>query len=460
MLRPSSRNQRSRGFRLKHILQIGILVAVCIWLLYQVKHSHEKKRAYNARNSKIIRTPIENQEDVFQFGRKDLTRTEAAGTTSEIHKEEESEEAQEEEEPEVKQEETEDEEMRGAGDDGADEQNQEQHEGAERGEDSMEEEGNGGQMEETDLFDSQDHEEGTQAREENYKSDDASSAVEHEVHATDSETVTGDMDEEQIVNGSKGDHNSTIDGSKVDVPEDNTEKQEMLAGNVVNGTVDGSKADNSTIDGYVNNLSDNVKDNNSTMPIANLANNGTAAESKESEAEISNPDNASVTNSTIAEEKRQTDPMNFTTAVQFNNKMELSANSTESESEDQMERQNNSTVAELPAELQMSNDTVSVVDSAQDHNTTVDEGTLVEGEPNMENVVDQAGKSNSTTALDSEEQSATSSATNGTGDGGMGETDHDLMHAAMEEERDNRTDLSTLPDIENEARAMDDDAAE
>lgn len=425
MLRqPSSRNQRARGFKLKHALQIGIFVAVCIWLIYQVKHSHEKKRAYDARNSKIISKSVENQEDFFKFRRKDLTSIEGAGTAS---KEEKSKEAQEgEEEPETKQDETQDEEMRGAADEVTDEQNQENvDEETRRGEDSTEGEGKEGQMEESDLFDSQDHEQGTQAREENYKSDDASSAVGHE----------------QIVDGSKGDNSSTIYGSKIDVGGDDTEKKEMWAETVLNGTVDGSEVDNGTIDGSANNLSDDVKDN-SIMPIFSLANNGNAAERKESEAEVSKPGNALLTNTTIVEEKVRADLTNATTtADELNNHTELSVDSTASVSENQTEGQNDSTVVELPAEVQ---------------------NTTVEAVSNLENEVDRAKNSNSSAVLDSEEQSTASSATtNGTGDAGMGEAIHDLWHAVTDEERDNRTDLSTLPgDIRNEARTMEDDAAE
>ncbi|KAJ6839330.1 uncharacterized protein M6B38_315090 [Iris pallida] len=440
MLRqPSSRNPRTRGFRLKQALQIGILVAVCIWLLYQVKHSHDKKTAYDARNSKITSKSVEDQEDFFKFGRRDLTRN------GDMHKGEESEEAQEEEEPEIKQEETEDEEMRGAGDDGTDEQSQKNvDEETERGaEDSTEEEGKEGHMEEPDPFDSRDHEEGTQAREENYRSDDASSAVAHEAQAKESETVKEDArstDGEHVVDSSKGDTNSTSDGTE--------RQQEMLAENAVNGrTVDGSEADNRTVDGSVNNLSDGVKDNSTMLIDNNPANNGAAAENKEPEAGTSNPDDALVTNSTA------------TADDDVDSKMQLSANSTASVSENQTEGQNSSTVVELPAEVQK--DTVTVVDSAEDQNTTVvDQGTPAEGEANFGNVVDGAEKSNSTAALGLEEQSTTSSATDGTADAGTGETDHDPTHAVSEEEREARTDLSTLPDIQNEARAMDDDAAE
>ncbi|PQQ10772.1 neurofilament medium polypeptide [Prunus yedoensis var. nudiflora] len=53
MLKQSpSRNQRSKGFKVKHALQMFLLLAICIWLLYQLKHSHDKK-AYEESSAKI-----------------------------------------------------------------------------------------------------------------------------------------------------------------------------------------------------------------------------------------------------------------------------------------------------------------------------------------------------------------------------------------------------------------------
>lgn len=47
----SNRYPRSKGFKVKHAFQIALLVAVSIWLLYQVKHSHDKKQAYEKQAS-------------------------------------------------------------------------------------------------------------------------------------------------------------------------------------------------------------------------------------------------------------------------------------------------------------------------------------------------------------------------------------------------------------------------
>lgn len=61
----SSRNHRAKGgFRAKHALQISTVVAVCIWLLYQMKYSHDHREAYEEK--------FNRQSELTGFGRKDL----------------------------------------------------------------------------------------------------------------------------------------------------------------------------------------------------------------------------------------------------------------------------------------------------------------------------------------------------------------------------------------------------
>ncbi|RRT49340.1 hypothetical protein B296_00027289 [Ensete ventricosum] len=68
----TSRNQRSKGFAMKNALQVCLLVIVCAWILYQIKHSHDKK-GYGERSSKIsyMRQPESNAN----FHRKELPYT-------------------------------------------------------------------------------------------------------------------------------------------------------------------------------------------------------------------------------------------------------------------------------------------------------------------------------------------------------------------------------------------------
>ncbi|XP_059635803.1 uncharacterized protein LOC132277984 [Cornus florida] len=68
MLKQSpSRNQRSKGLKVKHALQVCVLLAICIWLLYQVKHSHHKKLALEESSG-------QNRQGhgILKLGRKDL----------------------------------------------------------------------------------------------------------------------------------------------------------------------------------------------------------------------------------------------------------------------------------------------------------------------------------------------------------------------------------------------------
>ena len=77
MLRQSSsRNHRSRGLKLKKALQISLLVLVSVWLLYQVKHSYEKKAAYVENNDNNDTSDVhkddQSQGEIIKLGRKDL----------------------------------------------------------------------------------------------------------------------------------------------------------------------------------------------------------------------------------------------------------------------------------------------------------------------------------------------------------------------------------------------------
>ncbi|KAL5787970.1 hypothetical protein ACOSP7_004919 [Xanthoceras sorbifolium] len=92
--RSPSRNQRSKGVKVKHVLQICVLVAVCFWLIYQVKHSHDKKKEFDMRDTKI--SVKEQNDDGLKLGRKDLPRAQEA-SKNEKHEEEEEEIAVEEE---------------------------------------------------------------------------------------------------------------------------------------------------------------------------------------------------------------------------------------------------------------------------------------------------------------------------------------------------------------------------
>ncbi|KAF6142181.1 hypothetical protein GIB67_037099 [Kingdonia uniflora] len=183
-----SRNQRSKGFKIKQALQICLLLAVCTWLLYQIKHSYDKKKVYDETSKKISETMEDGHEVVLKLGRKDLHPrvVEDEGESKNDDQEDENKnEDQEDESKNGSEEEGEEEntvdeseeEGRGGGDDEIDEQDQERAErDTDRGDDFVDEEEK--RRDEKEISEDQNREKNTrEAREENYMGDDASSAV-------------------------------------------------------------------------------------------------------------------------------------------------------------------------------------------------------------------------------------------------------------------------------------------
>lgn len=88
----SSRNHRSKGLKVIHVLQMCLLLAICIWLLYQVKHSHDKKEVFDENNLEFA-NKIDDDRGILIFGRKDLNYgVEMASKNGKHGEEEESEE--------------------------------------------------------------------------------------------------------------------------------------------------------------------------------------------------------------------------------------------------------------------------------------------------------------------------------------------------------------------------------
>lgn len=72
MLKQSpNRNQRSKGFKVKHFLQICLLLVICIWLLNQLKHSYDKKNSYDSRTGEELEK-VQREHENIKLGRKDL----------------------------------------------------------------------------------------------------------------------------------------------------------------------------------------------------------------------------------------------------------------------------------------------------------------------------------------------------------------------------------------------------
>ncbi|OIV97819.1 hypothetical protein TanjilG_12576 [Lupinus angustifolius] len=66
-----NRNQRTKGFKLKQGFKILILMALCIWLLYQLKNSSSEKKPYEESSSKIFKM-LKAGHEIKKFGRKAL----------------------------------------------------------------------------------------------------------------------------------------------------------------------------------------------------------------------------------------------------------------------------------------------------------------------------------------------------------------------------------------------------
>ncbi|KAL5729047.1 hypothetical protein ACHQM5_002052 [Ranunculus cassubicifolius] len=48
------RIQRSKGLTVKQGIQVALILAFCIWVLYQIKHSHDKKNGYGETSENLV----------------------------------------------------------------------------------------------------------------------------------------------------------------------------------------------------------------------------------------------------------------------------------------------------------------------------------------------------------------------------------------------------------------------
>ncbi|XP_020202648.1 myb-like protein X [Cajanus cajan] len=235
-----SRNHRSKGIKVKHVLQIILLLGVCFWLIYQVKHNHDKKKEFDKKDAKLSVSAETNQ--ILKLGRRDLhpvkhdhTKPEEEEEDEHIEEDEENKHGQEEQEDGSRHETEEHEDNKHDSGEQGEEENkhgaEEQEEDENKNED-MEDEGRGGGDDEIDENDQEkpqvdttdrddefldeekekevdekedEDKEGLvenhnnhEAREEHYKGDDASSAVAHDTHATSTETETLSLENSDV----------------------------------------------------------------------------------------------------------------------------------------------------------------------------------------------------------------------------------------------------------------------
>ncbi|KAM0951575.1 hypothetical protein DsansV1_C03g0027031 [Dioscorea sansibarensis] len=444
MLRQTpSRNQRARGFRMKHALQIFLLTAICVWLLYQIKHSHDKKREMEESNSKISNKLAANEDGRFNFGRKDLPHAEQIESVNETQVEEEKEETEEEDEQEPKQEEALDEDERGVGDDSIDEKDQY------RGDEEAEEAEKDVKDEEADD-ESDNVRDFQEAREENYRKDDVAGSVHRETQTTESETG----DDESTDNTDKKEE------EKLNLADET--KNVMENNNTTNlGEVDNSKVNVSGLD-----MAQNKSTSNGNVAVVGMIENGNVT------AENQSPN-------VIVVEKKESEDINHstsTTAGSLNNETEMknylttsteSSNPTEPQiSDDQAATQNKSEQGDV------------VTDDASPQNTTAmsELNTTDKIEPNMTDKIEanttdkiepmknnNSNVGNVTTEQTEKADNTSTSITSGNGDGSTeGVVSNNSMdHVITDEEKDARTDLSTLAEsVGQNLRNGDDEAVE
>ncbi|CAL9162235.1 unnamed protein product [Musa hybrid cultivar] len=208
----SSRNHRAKGgFKAKNALQICMLVAVCVWLLYQMKHSHDRRKAYEERFG-----ADEARSEIASFGRKDLLpRTVEADSVPDTRAKEDLHDVHPAEEAEHKEHTAhgvdKDEKKTGALEDQEhEEQSHEAREKSFKADDAASE---------VVHSDSQhvEHEELThEARERSFTADDASSAVDHFVPVREPESGIGLFDSSEGTHSSVArEDNSTVPDVKV-----------------------------------------------------------------------------------------------------------------------------------------------------------------------------------------------------------------------------------------------------
>ncbi|GJZ88296.1 hypothetical protein Tco_0660078 [Tanacetum coccineum] len=206
------RNPRAKGIKVKNVLQVCLLVAVCFWLIFQVKRSHDKRKEFDASDNKVSLSSLTRSGDeIAKLGRKDLQpKLEKTGNVGQEEEEEqdehdenkgEDEEQDEHDDNKHEEEEQDEDKIEEEKDDGRDDEIDENEQEKPDVEIDREEVDVVGEEKETEESDEKENENENvseekdvqsqtenevsseehthEAREENYKADDASSAVTH-----------------------------------------------------------------------------------------------------------------------------------------------------------------------------------------------------------------------------------------------------------------------------------------
>ncbi|CAL5329440.1 unnamed protein product [Camellia sinensis] len=481
-----SRNHRSKGIKVKRVLQICVLLAACFWLVYQVKHSHDKKKEFDENDAKLSHEKHFDGE-ISKIGRKailpgleettmkndEVEEEETGGGGGE---EEENKQNEEEEKKEDKSEEKEDE-GRGGGDDQIAERDQQKSEiGVEHEMDFIDEEMErekadekeaesiGVQNENENSLEDRNHDGGNrnahEAREEHYRADDASSAVTHETEGSlensNKKTEMNSLGEENKVNNAE---EITVAQNRTGIED---AKGEMVE-NVVSPNVTGKKEKgykigssksedswllNSTMTTEANNQPE-IGNNNSTDGSLET-NNLSLQNETETKASASKAQNATVEGTTSEDSALQTIALgqenNSNATASKNNQSDsnlmISSNTENLESTAKGEFSNSSSTSEL-----------SISEKVATSNASVGvEGTSTTEEHTDATRNEKSETSNGTDVKDERRDSAKTE--------NPDVVHHDPVDSSIPLEKDVRADLDTLPEIRTEGSNNEDAAAE
>ncbi|XVF00650.1 hypothetical protein REPUB_Repub04eG0019400 [Reevesia pubescens] len=217
-----SRNQRSKGIKLKHVLQICLLLGVCFWLIYQVKHSHDKRKEFDEKDAKAS-VKAQSDDVILKLGRKDPPHVQEVSKNYKHEEEEEDENGVEEEN---KHDEEQEEKAKGL--------EEEEQEGASKHEEEEQEEGSKHEEEEQDEASKHEEEELEEAsKHEEEEQEEASKHEEEEQEVQEDEGSKRDdeeqeaeiKDEEAEIEG-RGDGDDEVDENEQEKVDGEADREE------------------------------------------------------------------------------------------------------------------------------------------------------------------------------------------------------------------------------------------
>ncbi|XVE48645.1 hypothetical protein DITRI_Ditri01bG0018700 [Diplodiscus trichospermus] len=230
-----SRNLRSKSIKLKHVLQICLLLGVCFWLIYQVKRSHDRRKEFDEKDAKAS-VKAQSDDLIIKLGRKDLPHVQEVSKNYKYEEEEEEENGveenkhDEEREEKAKRLEEEEEEENGVEENKHDEEweekakrlEEEEREGASKHEEEELEEGS--KHEEEEQEEARRHEE--EEQEEASKNEEEQEIREEEGGKHDDEEQEAEIKDEEAEDEGRGDGEDEVDENEQDRADGETDHEE------------------------------------------------------------------------------------------------------------------------------------------------------------------------------------------------------------------------------------------